>query len=160
MSDEGPRRWWRRRRTVWAVAVTLLVAAAAIVFGAGWYFSDRLLDPIHPRTVENLKVYAVTGGRITLPSTSKSRTQQIWGVAWPGGYGQVFGPVAVSGEQVTRGFRTIEGTLRPGTKVGLDVDAYPSDPYRHSDFLTARFSSGRRGARSPPGRLPEGGARG
>src|SRR5712691_2021137 len=94
----------------------------------GWYFSDRLLDPIHPRIVENLRAYALADGRITLPSTAKTRTRQIWGVAWPGGYGQVFGPVSVSGSRVSRRFRILDGTLRPDMEVGLDVDAYPSDP--------------------------------
>jgi len=121
-------RWWRRPRALWAVGVALLLSAGTLVFGAGWYFSDRLLDPIHPHVVENLSVYAVGRGRITLPSTTKTRTQQIWGMQWRGGYGQLFGPVRVSGSRISRNFRILEGRLAPGTKVGLDVDAYPSDP--------------------------------
>jgi len=128
MSARGSRRWWRRPRTLWAVAVALLLAAAALVFGVGWYFSDRLLDPIHPRVAENLPVYTVSGSRITLPSTAKTRTREIWGVTWHGGYGQLSGPVHITGSRVSRRFRTLEGKLRPGTNVGLDVDAYPSDP--------------------------------
>jgi uncharacterized protein len=128
MSPGGRRRWWRRPRPLLAVAAALLLIVVALVFGVGWYFSDNLLDPIHPRIAENLRVYALGDGRITLPSTAKTRTRQIWGVAWRGGYGQVFGPVSVRRSRVTRGFRILEGTLRPGMKVGLDVDAYPSDP--------------------------------
>jgi hypothetical protein len=103
--------------------VVLLLFVGALVVGVGWYFSDRLLDPIHPHVAEDLRVYAVARGRITLPSTAKTRTRQVWGVAWRGGYGQAFGPVSVTGSQVSRRFRILDGTLPPGTKVGLDVDA-------------------------------------
>jgi alpha-beta hydrolase superfamily lysophospholipase len=149
MSTGVGRRWWRRPRTLWSVAVALLLAAGALVIGVGWYFSDRLLDPIHPHVAENLRVDALGGGRITLPSTSKTRTQQLWGVQWRGGYGQMFGPLSVSGSRVSRGFRILDGHLRPGTKVGLDVDAYPSDPntafgLRYRTVLV----------RSPLGRFP------
>jgi len=156
MSAGDGRRWWRRPRTLWAVAIALLLVAGALVVGVGWYFSDRLLDPIHPRVAENLRVDAVGGGRITLPSTSKTRTRQIWGVQWQGGYGQVFGPVSVTGSRVSRRFRVIEGTLEPGTKIGLDVDAFPSDPkvafglrYR---TIFVRSSRGRFPAWDVPGR--------
>ena len=106
----------------------LVVIFVALVLGVGWYFSDNLLDPIHPRISENLRAYALADGRITLPSTAKTRTRQVWGLAWRGGYGQLFGPVNVSRSRVSRRFRILDGTLRPGMKVGLDVDAYPSDP--------------------------------
>jgi len=119
---------WRPSRKLLTVAAALFLIAVALVVGVGWYFSNRLLDPIHPRIAENLRTYAVADGRITLPATAKTRRRQIWGVAWRGGYGQMFGSVRVSGSQISRGFRIIDGTLKPGTKVGLDVDAYPSDP--------------------------------
>jgi uncharacterized protein len=122
------RRWWQRPRTLWAVAVAVVLLAAASVFGVGWYFSDKLLDPTHQQIAENLRVEAVGSGRITLPSTSKTRTRQIWGVQWQGGYGQTFGPVTATGPRISRSFRILRGQLRAGTKVGLDVDAYPSDP--------------------------------
>jgi uncharacterized protein len=149
MSVGGPRRWWRRPRAVWSIAVALFLFAAALVLGVGWYFSDRLLDPIHPRIARNLPVYAVAGGRITLPSTSKTRTRQVWGIAWQHGYGQMFGPVSLTGSRVSRGFRILDGTLAPGTEVGLDVDAYPSDP-RAAFRLRYRTIL----VRSPRGRFP------
>jgi uncharacterized protein len=142
-------RGWRRSRTVWAVAVGLVLAAATIVFAVGWYLSGRLLEPIHPPIAENLPVYAVAVDRITLPSTAKTRTRQVWGVAWRDGYGQMFGPVTVAGSRVSRGFRILEGTLEPGTKVGLDVDAYPSDP-RAAFLLRYRTII----VHSPRGRFP------
>jgi uncharacterized protein len=110
------------------LASALVLLVLVLTFGVGWYFSDNLLDPIHPRVSQNLRVYALGDGRITLPSTTKTRTKQIWGVSWQGGYGQMYGPVNLSGSQVSRDFRMIDGVLRPGMNVGLDVDAYPSDP--------------------------------
>ena len=53
----------------------------------------------------------------------------MYGVVWPGGYGRVSGPPSVSGDDVSRTWRLLEGTApSPGTKVALDGFAYPLKP--------------------------------
>jgi pimeloyl-ACP methyl ester carboxylesterase len=61
------------------------------------------------------------GGEATRPG--------VWGVAWPGGYGLLSGPVRSTGGVVTRDFAVVDGRLPfPGTTVDLDTRAFPDDP--------------------------------
>lgn len=128
------RRWWRTLRWV-AVGLTLL----AVVFysAGGWYFAGQIESGalrVDPGSVDrNLQVTSVATGTITLHEkdgrVAALHTDEVYGLQWDSGYGQLSGPVKQSGKDVTRTFRLLDGTSpRSGATAGVSRDAFPDDP--------------------------------
>jgi len=127
----------RARHPVRGLLVTL--GAIVVLFHAigGWYYSGRIeSDALAVKAVplaRDLTVTRVEGDRIALadpgPQNFVLRSRSVYGVVWPGGYGRVSGPPSVSGDNVSRTWRLLDGAApSPGTKVSLDGFAYPLKP--------------------------------
>jgi uncharacterized protein len=126
-----------RRVVTWAVGL-LVVLIVVFYVGGGWYFSGQIesgaLDVRHSDPFP-LAVVALAGDRVTLEVQKGAAKQpalnsdMTYGLAWDGGYGQVFGaPSARSGGGVTRRLRMLEGSKpRAGERARLDRDAFPGD---------------------------------
>jgi len=115
------------------------LGAIVVLFHAigGWYYSGRIeSDALAVKAVplaRDLTVTRVEGDRIALadpgPQNFVLRSRSVYGVVWPGGYGRVSGPPSVSGDNVSRTWRLLDGAApSPGTKVSLDGFAYPLKP--------------------------------
>jgi uncharacterized protein len=127
----------RARHPVRGLLVILGVIVVLFHVTGGWYFSGRIeSDALAVRAVplaRDLTVTHVEGDRIALadpgPQNFVLRSRSVYGVVWPGGYGRVSGPPSVSGVDVSRTWRLLDGTApSPGTKVSLDGFAYPLKP--------------------------------
>ncbi len=127
----------RARHPVRGLLVTLAVIVVLFHATGGWYFSGRIeSDALAVRAdppVRDLTVSRIEGDRITLadpgPQNLVLRSRDVYGVVWPGGYGRISGPPSVSGDDVTRTWRVLDGTApRTGAKVSLDGFAYPLKP--------------------------------
>jgi len=81
----------------------------------------------------DLRVSALCDGSVTLePATGKEsrdwKSSGVFGLEWPGGYGQVGEIKAMGDGQVEREFVLLKGTLGVGDTVRLDSFALPDDP--------------------------------
>jgi hypothetical protein len=112
--------------------------AALVLFGAGWYYSNSLEDEalaVHhkPHTFD-LRAGSLDGGRVVLETTSATDAKGPWaraglyGLQWPGGYGQVATIRELDAHHVVRDFSLLEGSLSPGTAVRVDTFTFPGDP--------------------------------
>ena len=125
------------RHPVRGLLVTLGVIVLLVHAVGGWYYSGRIeSDALAVKAVplaRDLTVTRVEGDRIALadpgPQNFVLRSRSVYGVVWPGGYGRVSGPPSVSGDNVSRTWRLLDGAApSPGTKVSLDGFAYPLKP--------------------------------
>lgn len=139
------------RKGAWRLAAVAAVALAAFYGGGGWYFSNQLytigLSAAAKRAARptyDLAVRGVQPGSITLAVTTSSPTEAtqpgVWGLQWPGGYGEVTrilkGPShpassagAGTAGTVTWAFRLITGRVpAAGTKVAIDSSVFPVNP--------------------------------
>ena len=120
-----------------ALAVVVLVVFGAL-FGGAWYISDILkTDGLVIDTTEgafDLRVAAVSDGRVTLTATSETdldgdwKRDGVWGLAWETGYAQVGAVINAETEEVVREFVSIDGIPDAGISAKIEGFAYPSDP--------------------------------
>jgi uncharacterized protein len=113
----------RVRRWVIALVVLALLLAGADV-GAGWYFSDELLNVAHATYPE--RVLAVSGSTVTLRRNANSVRPIVYGLSWPSGHAVLDASVRVSGDRVER--HIVSGTVPGGVRAALDWDVYAGDP--------------------------------
>jgi len=120
-----------------AVVVVILVVVGG-VFGGAWYISDILeTDALKIDTSEaafDLRVAAVSDGRVTLAATSETnldgdwKRDGVWGLAWETGYAQVGAVISATSDEVVREFLVLDGVPDAGTPAKIEGFAYPSDP--------------------------------
>lgn len=126
-----PRRRLVRGIVTWT-AVTLLILLVVAVVGGGWYYSDQIRSDL--LTAENdppeydVRVIQVTEDRVVLERTDDTLLQGIYGLEWPGGYGQVAEITGTSQGHVDRVLHVLRGSLSPGDLVRVRSGAFPGDP--------------------------------
>ena len=124
--------------TYWAWFVLIGAILTGFWLGGAWHLSNRIrrrvLEPSTRGGGRPLEVLDVESDRVTLgvlPETGAGRRwrqEGLWGLRWPEGYAQAGGIVHLSGRQVTRRLRVLNGDLAPGTRVRLTSFAFPDDP--------------------------------
>ena len=120
-------------RTLIAVVVVIALGIA----GVGWVFSDE----IRPAALElqdftysdSVDVVEVSAGEIELSwhdvGETKLERDEVAGVVWDGGFGQVSSYLGRGDGNVRRGFRALAGGLPAvGERVFIDEYAWPDDP--------------------------------
>lgn len=141
----------RRRWLYWTVGV-LLLCVLAFFAGGGWYFSSQirsdalLVEEQSPPDYEH-EVLGVGGGTLTLALGEDPPddlvSDEVLGVVWEGGYGQVGAVVARDDASVARVFTPLTGTPPVGAVVALDGFAFPNDPEAVGiDWETVTYQSG------------------
>jgi alpha-beta hydrolase superfamily lysophospholipase len=144
-----------RRAALVAGSVALLLLA--LVAGVGWYYSSLLRDgallPDDGPDELDFRIVRIEDRQVTLApdggDEDNLRAAGIWGLEGEDGYGQVLDVLSVEGDEVTRAFEAVRGTLGAGDHVRLDSFAFDGDP------LTARGIAYRDVAvPSPLGDLP------
>ena len=134
----------RRRRPLRRATKWVLIAVAVILtlfYGVGgWYFSDKLLtlglSGAARRSLKpnyDIQVAAVSPNSIVLQTSSstpyEATTAGIWGLEWPGGYGQITTIENSARGKVTRSFRLMTGNdPHPGEAVAIDSEAFTGNP--------------------------------
>ena len=130
--EAGRKRPWFRRVMVGLIAFLVLFHVAG-----GWYFasevrSDALLvkeqsfDYTIPVLARNQNTVTLDGG--TDPSEDLL-SDEVLGVAFADGFGQVSDVIEISGGSVTRTYTHLSGAVPAvGDLVGLEGFAYPADP--------------------------------
>ena len=86
--------------------MTLVVVVTVFLLGGGWYFSGQIRSgalEVHASPNEmTLEVMSVSPTSVTLTETGERedplRHDDVYGLAWSGGYGQVSGEAQVSGD--------------------------------------------------------------
>ncbi len=140
-----------RRWLHWAAGVLLLLILAFFA-GGGWYFSSQirgdalLVEEQSPPGYDH-EVLGVGGGTLTLALGEDPPddlvSDEVLGVVWEGGYGQVGAVVARDDTSVARVFAPITGTPPVGAVVALDAFAFPNDPEAVGiDWETVTYQSG------------------
>jgi hypothetical protein len=140
------------------VAGGLAVLMLAAVFAVGWYYSSVLrsggLEQDYSPDEPDLRVVSVGGGRVVLIEREGEDVDTLddvglWGLEGESGYGQAAAILQIDGEEVTREFKLLSGTIEAGDFVRLDSFAFDGDP------LTARGLAFRSVAvPSPLGAMP------
>jgi alpha-beta hydrolase superfamily lysophospholipase len=130
----------RRGRPLWRwlrrLLVLVLLLALIFFAGGGWYFSEqirgdalRVNEPSEPEYPH--EVVAVGEGSITFAlgedPAEDLLSDEVLGVVWDGGYGQVGEVISRNGTSVARSFTPITGRPSVGEDVALDAFAYPDD---------------------------------
>ena len=113
----------------WA-ALALVAVALLAVAGVAWYYAGEILLAEQPAAPSfDTNVYEVRSDQIVLEATDEAERPGTWGLAFPGGYGQI-GPPLDSDEptSVTRPFTALDGTPRAGARADVDAYGYPDDP--------------------------------
>lgn len=131
----------RRRRRRWPIVLVAAIVLLAALFylGGGWYFSgvlhQRALDPeerIGAVPSYDDTVVALGDGTVTLrlPADPGNALEPgVWGLEWPGGYGQVGAVLGHTATTVTRVFHHLAGSpLSVGRAVAFDNKAFTGDP--------------------------------
>lgn len=135
--SQTTRRQGRGRQVLVRVALALVVVTAVFLLGGGWYFSDQIRADaleVDPATDEmTLQVVSASATSVTLVESGSEqdplRGDDVYGLAWPTGYGQVSGVPDVTGSEVTRRFVLLSGAApTPGQPATLDRDAFPDQP--------------------------------
>lgn len=116
------------------VAPLTLGGVAGVTGLAAWVIAERMLEKPadvlaqeDPPDVDRAAITAVGDGTITLSGADVARPGR-WGLAWPGGYGQVGRVLSEDPVASERVFRPLIGAPSPGSDAVLDADAYPDDP--------------------------------
>lgn len=126
----------RRVRLLRLGIITVVVLATVFYLGGGWYFSGQIASTalkVDPATVSlDLRVQRVGGGSITLREDDRHdalHADEVYGLKWATGYGQISGAATAAGKDVTRRFTLVSGTAPlSGAAAGLDRDAFPDAP--------------------------------
>src|SRR5688500_9601288 len=114
------------------IAVTLIAWLAA-----GWYLAgviqSGLLKPDYSPDELNLVVVSIEEGRIVLTEHPDKKVEslkddELWGLEGKSGYGQVGDVLQINGNEVTREFRLLSGSLASGDSARLDSFAFKGDP--------------------------------
>jgi pimeloyl-ACP methyl ester carboxylesterase len=114
----------------------LVAFVLVLVIAAGWYYSSVVksgaLVPDYGPEELDFRVVRIEGDEITLApeggDADNLRDENIWGVEGESAYGQVLDVVRVEGDEVTREYESLRGTLREGDRVRLDSFAFDGDP--------------------------------
>ncbi len=118
-------------------AAVIIVVVALILGGAGWVFSDEIrtsvLDLEDFEFSTPVEVIDVSAREIELSWLDLGETRldrdEVAGIVWNGGYGQVTDFSHRAEGNVVRAFRAIEGGLPGvGERVAIDEYAWPADP--------------------------------
>lgn len=136
--QRGASRRWAKRGLVGASAIAAL---ALVFYGAGgWYLSGKLyhegLSAKAKRAAHvsyNLRIEAVTPGSLTLAlhpgSPRKATLAGVWGLEWPGGYGQTTRLVSQTATSAVWDYRMITGNPpRAGGHLAMNVTVFPLNP--------------------------------
>jgi hypothetical protein len=124
-----------RRFVILAAVVVALVLIAWVA--AGWYFSSlvytRTLKPDYSPDELNLLVVSVEGDRIVLTErpgedVDSLTDSELWGLEGESGYGHVGDVLEVKGDEVTREFELVSGTISAADHARLDSFAFRGDP--------------------------------
>lgn len=127
----------RGRRALTAVVVVVALLVAAFYLGGGWYFSGQIhedgLRVVPAPTASTLEVVAADAATVTLREIEEDvpplDDDIVYGLDWGTGYGQVYGPAVVDGEDVVRRLRVQDGAApEPGDAARMDRSAFPADP--------------------------------
>ncbi len=143
-SGQGPgaragRRGRWLRWLAWSALAVVIVLAAAFFGVGGWYFAGQIesgalaVKPASPLPADNdVRVVGVSGGQVMLraigsqPALAKP---MLFGIAWPGGFGQLGTAVTVSAGVVTRPLAVTSGSPpRPGQAAALSNAYYLGSP--------------------------------
>lgn len=129
----------RRSLLIWSTGVALFAVGLFYAAG-GWYFSGQIwsgaLQVRQSESDRSLEVVRTTRDTITLVETGEDVSEldeaMTYGLAWDGGYGEVFGRARVDQQKgtswVTRRFVMLTGDRpRVGDRAGLERDAFPAD---------------------------------
>ncbi len=122
---------WTWRLVRWAAAVALLLAVLVVgqeVWNSSSTVRDTVLVPTPRPPNPPVEVVAVEGDLLTLPRTPLTQTDGVWGIRWPGGYGQVRQLLVVGEDAVQRRFSGPSNPPPAGTLVTFDPYAYPAEP--------------------------------
>jgi uncharacterized protein len=123
------------------ISAAALVLVLVAIVGVGWYYSSLLhsgaLTPDYTPDKLNLRVVSVESDRIVLTERKGENVDdltadELSGLQGESGYGQVSDILAVDGDEVTRRFQLLSGSISEGDFVRLDSFAFRGDP------LTAR----------------------
>lgn len=120
-------------RIVKWLAIGLVMLSLGALVSGGWYYSDVLReDGLAVEQAHSpdylLEVLAVADGTITLPRTSETEQEGVWGLEWPDGYAQVGLVDELASSRVVRELRVLSMPPEPGQMVRLDGYAFPEDP--------------------------------
>jgi hypothetical protein len=113
------------------LVLSLLVVVLVVSGGFLWVASQVLLQPDHDLSKPVTTVKAVTGSSVELATDKDTATVErdgVYGLDWPGGHAVVGAVTARADGSVTRTLAEVTGTLRPGTKVFVDPDVWPTNP--------------------------------
>lgn len=149
----------RGRRALTAVVVVVALLVAAFYLGGGWYFSGQIhedgLRVVPAPTQPTLDVVFVGANDVTLREIEDDvpalYDDSVYGLDWGTGYGQVYGPAVVNGEDVVRRLRVQEGAAPvPGDMARMDRSAFPEDdPAFAVDTAVEEVEYESRGGRFP-----------
>lgn len=137
------------------------MVAVAFYGGGGWYLSGKLyhegLSARAKRSARpsyNLAIDSVGSHSITLAvgpaSPRKATLRGVWGLAWPGGYGEATKLLAETSDSVRWAYRRITGSRpRAGGHLAMNVEVFPVNPKigLSLDFTNVYY-------RGPLGRYP------
>jgi pimeloyl-ACP methyl ester carboxylesterase len=116
------------------IVVALVLVAAAVAL---WQYTEILKSEVLKLKRDDdpldLRVAGLVDGRVRLELATDDESRDwksggIFGLEWPGGYGQVGEIKAISDGHVEREFFPLKGTLGVGDAVRLDSFALPEDP--------------------------------
>jgi pimeloyl-ACP methyl ester carboxylesterase len=117
---------------------TAIVAAVLVLFhlAGGWYFSGQIrssgLEPDPASADFDIPVIDFEAGVVVLDATGgpdELRLPGIWGLEWPGGYGQLRDLQAETDDTVRWTLDVLVGSPPgPGELAHHEVRAFPSDP--------------------------------
>lgn len=140
------------KETPWLARLALAYVAAVALFylGGGWYYAAEIRSDALAITESSpqfdMMVVDASASTLTLArgETGDLLSNDVLGVAWGSGYGQVREVIELGEETVTRRYVHLQGDRpRPGEMVDLDGFAFPEDPRRaHGlEFSTVTYAS-------------------
>ncbi|MEX2253074.1 MAG: alpha/beta hydrolase [Thermoleophilaceae bacterium] len=124
----APGRWRRWRRRLVIAGVALVVLAIAATLAAAWYFSSQVIDPNHDPGPFDEEVVGAGSATVTFKRSADTARRGVYGIDWPHGHAIVGHVLGGDRDTVTRALRKRSGTLKPGTKVEVNVSTYAGDP--------------------------------
>lgn len=138
-APEKARRTTLARLIKWII-ILLVILGILFFGGGGWYFSNQLytlgLSGAARRSIKpsyTIPVASVSSNSIVLDTSSSTPreavTSGIWGLQWPGGYGQISTIDNSTLRTIKRAFKLVAGSdPNPGQKVAIDTEAFPDNP--------------------------------
>ena len=134
---------WRRagnlRQLVWSMIPGGMSLVAVSFFGSSWYLAGKIRSealavgpPPAVPGYDHVQVVGVSATQVRLRAVGHQAAllkPMLYGMAWPGGTGQLGAAVSVSGGIVTRPLTVIRGSApRVGQLAALDRSYFLSDP--------------------------------